>query len=474
MKSFRPRSILQLTITGFLAITVLYVVAFFLMSNQFNKLSLLSQQMINDTANSTRTGSELIEEIIAMERNARQYMVLGDKDLLEIYITRRKEFIKSANRLAALNINNEVNIDINKLLKDERDLFKKLSVTPVDKSIISAYPLLLDLSYKILTSIDKWIDEQLIELGQQARNTQHFLTLQAAFLLIIALLLALIFTLLITKPLRQIYNAINYLGGSKYDDPIQIQGPRDLQELGFRLDWLRNRLNELEQQRTFFMRHISHELKTPLAAIREGTALLKDGVIGPVTDQQNDIINILYKNCRRLQELIENLLRYKVESLAVLKPMSQPVKLDEVIERVITDHRLSIEKGEHKIVLKVEKLTVQGDQEQLRVVVDNLISNALKYSPGKGKIELRLIREQGNAALEIHDEGPGIPKAEQNKVFEPYYQGNPPDDQRHLHGSGLGLAIAKEYVEINGGAIEVVDVEHGACIRIQLPIIKKL
>ena len=440
------------------------------MSNQFSNLSSRSKKMINDTASSMRTGSELIEQIIAMERNARQYLILGDKDLLEIYITRRNEFIKSANILSALDINDEVITNIKKLLIKEQTVYEYLVKTPLDKDVISAYPVLLELSYKILYAVDKWIDKQLIELNQQAQKTQHLLTLQAVILLLIALVLALIFTLLITRPLKQIDRAINYLGGGNYNNSIRIHGPRDLQELGVRLDWLRNRLNDLEQQRTFFMRHVSHELKTPLAAIREGTALLNEGVIGPVTNQQNDIIYILHKNSLRLQELIENLLRYNVESLALLKPMPHPIKLNEVINRVISDHRLSIETGQHEMVYHVEKHTVHSDREQLRVVVDNLVSNALKYSPRKGKIEVILKRDGEYAVLEIRDEGPGIPEEEHIKVFEPYYQGQPPHDNRHLRGSGLGLAIAREYVEINGGSIGVVNVANGTCIRVQIPI----
>jgi two-component system sensor histidine kinase GlrK len=473
MLSLRPSSILQLTITGFLAMTVLLVAAVIIMANQLDTLSKSSAEMITKTARAMRAGSNIIEQTIAMERNARQYIILGDRQLLAIYSGRKENFIQSAAELSALDISREINVSINKLLQDENNVFGLLQENAEDKNLVSAYPALLDQAYRILYSIDEWINNQLADQRLQTDRTRRLLTFQVLLVLVIALFLAGLFTILITRPLRQIDRTINYLGSGHYDTPIHIQGPRDLQELGQRLDWLRNRLSDLEQQRTFFMHHVSHELKTPLAAILEGTALFSEGVVGQLTTQQNEIINILRKNCRRLQELIENLLRYNVENLATLKPMPHPIRLEEVIERVLSDHKLAIKSGHYRIVLNVEKLTVQSDLEQIRVVLDNLISNAVKYSPRNGTIEISLRHEEESAVLVICDEGPGIPPGERTKVFEPYYQGQPPADTKYLQGTGLGLAITREYVHVIGGTIEIMDVTHGTCVRVRIPIMQR-
>lgn len=470
LKSFRPSSILQLTITGYVAITILLVTAFVIMANQFDKFSKRSEEMITKTARAIRAGSDLIEQTIAMERNARQYLILGDDELLVIYSGRRDNLIQTADGLLKLEISPAVNAGLNKLLTDENKVYESLKRSPKEENVASVYPALLKQSYTVLYAIDDWINSQLSDQRLQTDKTRRILIFQVLLFLAVALILAALFTVLITRPLRQIDHIINRLGSGRFDEHVQIQGPRDLQELGQRLDWLRNRLNDLEQQRTFFMHHVSHELKTPLASIQEGTALLDEGVVGNFTEEQRDIINILRKNCRRLQELIENLLRYNVESLSVLKPMPHPVKLDEVIDRVITDYSLAIKTGNISIVRNIEKVVVHSDLEQIRVVLDNLISNAIKYSPHDGRISIDLRSEAETAVLEIRDEGPGIPREERETVFEPYYQGRPPAGKQSLHGTGLGLAISREYIELNKGTIEVMDTDRGACIQVRIPI----
>ena len=352
---------MQLTIFSFLTVASLLIAALVVTARQLDNLSDHSQQTISEATNAMRTSRGLIEQTIAMERNARQYSVLGAEELLEVYIDRRKEFLEAASVLSNLNINNEVRGYAQQIIHDEQLAFDKLNNTSTNEYNISIYPSLLNTAYKASRAIDKWIDDQLLTLRQQAEHTQHLLRIQALMLVSIALLLAALFIALITRPLRQIDHAIHQLGSGSYNTAIKVQGPLDLQKLGIRLDWLRNRLGELEHQRTSFLRHVSHELKTPLTAIQEGVALLNEGLVGTLTSQQSDIINILRNNCRRLQHLIENLLRYNVDSLAVLSPMPQPVRFDNIINRVITDHELAIKAGRINIQRQLAKLTVQGD-----------------------------------------------------------------------------------------------------------------
>lgn len=470
LNRYKPSSILQLTASGYLAMAALLVAAIIIMVKQLDALSDRSENLINTTANAMQSGSELIGQINAMERNARQYLVLKDDAYLAIYRDRRNNFIKTAESLSELNLNPEINADIIKLRRDENEIFKSLDRTPGDQRTISEYPKVLDQAYSVMHAVNTWINNQLIEQRMQTDRTRVLLTYQLILLIVIAIFLVGLFTVLVTRPLRQIERVINLLGSGRYDSPVLIHGPRDLQELGQRLDWLRNRLKDLEQQRTFFMRHISHELKTPLAAILEGTALLGEEVVGSITAEQNDIINILHKNCRRLRELIENLLRYNVESLAQLKPMPHPVRIEEVIGRVLSDHSLAIKSGGIRIVKNIQRTTVQADLEQIRVILDNLVSNAVKYSPQNGNIYISLRRDETAAELIIQDEGPGIPEQERHRVFEPYFQGHPPADKQLLDGTGLGLAITREYVEMSGGMIDILNVSRGCCICVRIPL----
>jgi two-component system sensor histidine kinase GlrK len=115
---------------------------------------------------------------------------------------------------------------------------------------------------------------------------------------------------------------------------------------------------------------------------------------------------------------------------------------------------------------------VLGDAEQLRVVIDNLMTNALRFSPAGGVIDVKLYQRERAAVVEILDQGPGIDADETTKIFNAFYQGKAPDKELYK-GTGLGLAIAEEYAKANHGSIEALASEHGGHFRLVLPSIFK-
>ena len=110
--------------------------------------------------------------------------------------------------------------------------------------------------------------------------------------------------------MRQVDRAIRELGEGDFSRPITVSGPNDIETLGRQLEWLRHRLKESTDEKNKFLRHMSHELKTPLANIREGTELLLDGSVGQLDHQQQEVTSILRDNSVKLQKLIENLLTF--------------------------------------------------------------------------------------------------------------------------------------------------------------------
>lgn len=484
MISLKPRSILQLTVTGFLAVTALLVIALVITARQLDGLSERSQQIISQSATAMTASRTLIQQATAMERNARQYNIVGDPEILKVYADRRQSFAEAAQQLSALNLSTKMTDLLNALVRNEALAFtvltsgrpgralpdNALAASPaLPGSDNTLYPQLLESAYSISDLINAWTRTQLADLREEAQETRNMLTIQALTLIGAALLLAGVFTALITRPLVQIERAINRLGGGQYDSPIRITGPRDLMSLGGHLDWLRSRLGKLERQRSSFFRHVSHEFKTPLAALQESTALLKDGVVGPLNDEQKEILRIQSSNCQRLQTLIDDLLRYHRESFSVLNTMPQAVRFDRVVESVASAHELLIKSERLQLKCHLDKLTVQGNPEQLRVVVDNLLTNAIKFSPGEGIIALDLHQEADEAVLDVRDQGPGVPRNESEKVFDAFYQGKPAG-KPFLKGSGLGLSIAQEYVNANGGRIRVKESAGGAHFEVRFPL----
>jgi two-component system sensor histidine kinase GlrK len=262
--------------------------------------------------------------------------------------------------------------------------------------------------------------------------------------------------------------AIEQLGDSRFDQPIEIRGPADLQRLGHRLDWLRLRLAELEADRARVLRHVSHELKTPLAALREGTALLQEQVVGPLTADQREVVGILEHNTRALQRQIEDLLAYHATVFDAGRLQRRRVALDGLLQSAVDEQRLQLQARELRAEVECARQQVQLDPDKLRVALANLLSNAIAYSPAGGEIRLCAALEGGQLLIDCIDQGPGVAAGDAERIFDPFFQGcrRPETDTQ---GSGVGLSIVRELVAAQGGRVFLVASEHGAHFRMELP-----
>jgi two-component system sensor histidine kinase GlrK len=182
-------------------------------------------------------------------------------------------------------------------------------------------------------------------------------------------------------------------------------------------------------------------------------------------------VRIVRENTLSLQRLIEDLLKY--HQTGGMEPATLgPVALPEVIRRVVKEQKLAALARIITVDVQLKPVIIVGDTEKIRTVIDNLVSNAIKYSPRAGQIEITLAPHSGNAVLDVVDQGPGIAPADRERVFESFYTGKPPADGK-VKGSGLGLAIAREYALAHGGRIEVLDRadgQRGTRFRLSLPL----
>jgi two-component system sensor histidine kinase GlrK len=173
-------------------------------------------------------------------------------------------------------------------------------------------------------------------------------------------------------------------------------------------------------------------------------------------------------NSVKLQRLIEDLLDYQRALHAAAALEVRPLKLSTFVEEAVRAHELAAQaKGLH-IAVDAQSATVEADPEKLRSVVDNLVGNAVKFTPPGGNVSV-LARTSGDEALiEVIDSGPGVPAEERESIFDSFFRGRAKASSR-VEGSGLGLAIAREFVEAHGGRISVVGGGSGAHFRVALP-----
>ena len=272
----------------------------------------------------------------------------------------------------------------------------------------------------------------------------------------------------LARPFRRLKQVIVDLGENRLDRPINIGGPSDVRGVSQQLEWLRLRLTELDADKARFLRHVSHELKTPLAALREGVALLQDGVTGELNSSQHEVARILHQNTLALQGQIEALLRFNAAAFEARQLKRRKTDLLQLLHEQVQAQRLQWQGNRLTMRVEGEPVVLQVDPEKLGVAIANLLSNAIRFSPPGGTIVLQLSCPPQAVCIDIIDQGPGVAEADRDRVFEPFYRGErqPVDVVR---GTGIGLSIVKEYIGAHGGRVALPSDSQGGHFRIELP-----
>jgi two-component system sensor histidine kinase GlrK len=472
---YYPRSFLKFILLGFLLVSLPLVYALGELILSLDQLQTEGREAVQQAAQAGRASRQLFEQSVTLERIVRQHLILEDNALLDDYGRLRQEFRATAGQLALLPLEPDALVALEALTDSESRLHKLLTVpqrtAEMQTQLADGYARLADRTQAMLAATNELTEraiERLQEIAAQGRQKWLYLALATAA---IALALAILFAVLIARPIRQLDQAIRRMGSADFTHAIEVNGPQDLRYLGQRLEWLRSRLRELEEQQNRFLRHVSHELKTPLTAVREGAELLRDNVGGALSPEQREIVRIVRENTLSLQKLIEDLLSY--HQIRAMEPQrTGPVPMADVVRRVLREHKLAALARMVAFDAKLKPALIFGDADKIRTIVDNLVSNAVKYSPRSASVTVALGIERGFAVLDVIDHGPGIDAAERQRIFDSFYQGRPPVDGK-VKGSGLGLAIAREYASAHGGRIEVLDRPdrgHGAHFRLWLPL----
>jgi two-component system sensor histidine kinase GlrK len=475
MRFLYPRSFPRLLSVGFTLIALPLIFALIGSAVTVDQIANRSQQAVYRAVLATQTGRRLTELLTAMERSARQMVILDDRRLLDTYESNRKNFMATAREFSALPFDSEQTMALGELMSGEEAIFATLSDAmagePQLQKAVGGFVELAEHAKTITARSNELIDREVAVMLATAAQAQRIIFWQLLALIPVVVFLVIGFTIVITRPIRQIDLAIRRMGSGELNAPVNVSGPEDLQYLGERLDWMRRRLLDLEQQKNRFLRHVSHELKTPLTAVREGAELLSDGVVGKLLPRQHEIAEILRHNSIELQRLIEDLLSYSASQFHKVTLEVDSVQIRRVVDRVADDLSLALRAKDLKLEIATDNLTLTADFEKLRIILDNLMSNAIKFSPPGGVISIVARANGTQLELDVADQGPGIPHADRAHIFDPFYQGT-----HAVHalvkGTGIGLSVVKEYTQAHGGSVEVVDRDDrsGAVLRVRLPL----
>ena len=410
----------------------------------------------------TREVRQIVESVSQLQRAAGQYHLLQDTEFGGALRMRFSELQTQLAHLDTQLVDAPSRVTLTTLQTRSRALYRQVQpgrfLDSADfHALAPDFDALHAAARTLLTQGDIAVQSELKTLEATVQATRQRLILLALALIPLTLLLAAVFSWLINRPIKQLKASIQQLGRADLGPLPAISGPQDIVELGREIDWLRQRLQALEEQKLRFLRHVSHELKTPLASLREGVALLDDELAGNLNARQRTIVGIMDGSSRDLQKRIEDLIRYgSLVHDATLPPTAPLQALAGVLDSVLARHRLALDARRLQVDRQLAAPMLHADRSQLETVLDNLLSNAIKFSPDAGRILIRSELSSGASLLDVCDQSGGIPHAERSRVYEPFFQGARQPDSA-VKGSGLGLSIVRETLLAAGGQIEIID-----------------
>ncbi|BEV70519.1 MULTISPECIES: sensor histidine kinase KdpD [unclassified Paludibacterium] len=464
-----PVSFRTLLVCSLLLVTMLPSLALVRMWWQLDQLAFQAEARmanIDRWQQALRTLSDREEHL---ERSMRQWLLLQDPALLQLSQSFAQDLATPANTLAEV-----PDPVLGSLLRDDQQRVQLLqswldaSSPPESDRVVAQFDALssnhaqmeLRLRRQVQVERRQWADS----LRQQHAEANRL----ALFSLLLALMLAMILGYILFAPLGKLRQRIGRLAQGVRGQSWQVAGPSDVRDLADALAGLDRRLEQLESEKASFFRQVSHELKTPLAAISEASALLADEVPGPLNQAQREIIAIQQSNVVTLRSRVETLLKHDVARWLGQQVIFRPFSLPQLLACREHDWLALIERRQLRIRSALEVEQVQGDEHKVQTILDNLLINAIRFSPIGGEITLQARRERDCIYIQVSDQGPGVSPAEVDRIFDPFYSGKPP--QGESAGSGIGLTMARTFAQLMGGDVRLVaSTGPGACFELWWP-----
>ena len=282
-------------------------------------------------------------------------------------------------------------------------------------------------------------------------------------LLCTCLLIGLLFTSQLSKyffnPIKKLRRAIDQVAEGDFSVRLEDQSSsKEIMEIYTGFNLMAHELSSTEILQTDFVSNVSHEFKTPISAI-EGYSTLLQGSEN-LDHNQREYVDKILLNTRRLSSLVGSiLLLSKLENQQIPTNQSS-YRLDEQIRQSLVAQEIAWSQKDIELDVELERLSYLGNEPMMRHVWDNLISNAIKFSPQGGTIKLRLTRKPEKLVFTIEDQGSGLSEETQKHIFDKFYQG---DSSHKQEGNGLGLALVKRILTIEKGQITAENIPEGGC-----------
>lgn len=266
----------------------------------------------------------------------------------------------------------------------------------------------------------------------------------------------------VTSPIRNMQKTVERFGDGDFTARVNSRRADELGQLGRTFDRMAERIDNLLKAQRRLLQDISHELRSPLARLGVAVELARGGA------DLDSSLNRIEREGTRLNTLVGELIQVTRGEGDPQGLATEQIRLDELVETIVDDTRIEAEKRHVILNASVSKVTMEGNPELLRRAIENLVRNAIRYSPEQTTVDVSLSKVGSVYRVSVRDHGAGVPEESLSSIFDPFYRVEK-DRGRTSGGVGLGLAIAKRAVELHRGTMRAQNVKPGLRVEIDLP-----
>ncbi len=451
--------IAQSVLIAFLVLVTLFAFA------QLDRLTKLDTQILVVDSACEKEVRKLLKIFLAEVRNAEKFLVLYDKDFHANFLQSKMDFEASLEKINTLVDTNREKTLIEQIrtlhVRYDGEINSAVSSDPSrERTRIQISEAILERANELIQLREQIIANKITASRDQAAAGATMITWLGLGGISLALLLAYLHARSVSRPLIKLAREMRRVGRGEPTRFLEFRAPPEIRDLARTFYWMMQELAQLDRLKADFTAHVSHELRTPLTAIREGTALLLEEISGPINMAQRDVLEVVRSHGDQLFNTISTILDLSKMEAEMMEYEFTACDLSYLIHRSVETARLiALKKRVNVYTILADPLPiVYVDEKRIQQVLNNLLSNALKFTPEGGDVrvtaslKLNAIGKEYLLEVRVSDNGEGIPESDLEKVFTKFYQSflNPGTKQ---HGTGLGLAIARHVIEAHGGRI---------------------
>lgn len=429
-----------------------------------------------------------LDDLYSMTAADDKYLISEDSDYFRQFGQIKNDFalrIKELSELADTGTKSDLLADIDKLQRQYNTLIEKRKVIAGNQLVRGekrrAY---IGEREEITRNIDRKL-RNLLNISSQDRNRKlqqsRDMAARIANVSIVSVIIVIFLVLILTfinareinLPIKLLRERTKDVASGRFEETLKISSPPEISELADAFNVMCERLKEMDQMKIDYINHLSHELRTPLTVIKEASSMLQQGVFSKFPAKQEELFNVVREECDRLISSVNRILDFSRMEAGNMYFSFQQADINPVIEKSIMKLSPLLQNKKIDIIRETSQDVppLRMDVERIEEVLENLLSNAWKYTPAGGTITICAVHnsEKGAVEISVTDNGVGIPEDGLQQVFDKFKR---VDERRGaIRGTGLGLAIVRYIINTHGGQIWVKSkIGEGSTFTFSLPV----